>query len=383
MSEPWQPETSGTWAPLTGIRIVDFSMFVPGPFASAICADLGAEVIKVEAPRGDPGRSYVPVQFRMENRNKRSLALDLKNPESLQVVEKLAAHADIAIEGFRPGVARRLRIDFESLSVFNPQIIYCSISGYGQTGPWRERPGHDVNYVAAAGALAFPGQWLKAPARSSLPLADMSGGAFAAVAILAALQERNTSGKGAQLDLSLFESAFFWAAMRHSLDPAVDPRAHIFPVNDVFETADGRRLTLGILEEHFWENFLAVAPELRDERFATDALRRQHGDELSLKIEKTVRSKSAAEWLRLLNEHDVPVDLCVTPGEAKGNEQILARATVQGEFVPFPVWANGRRGGRIRCGVPALGEHSREILVELGFDDGEIAQLKKTGAVPA
>jgi crotonobetainyl-CoA:carnitine CoA-transferase CaiB-like acyl-CoA transferase len=374
MSEPWQP--------LTGIRIVDFSMFVPGPFASAICADLGAEVIKVEAPRGDPGRSYVPVQFRMENRNKRSLALDLKNPESMQVVEKLAAYADIAIEGFRPGVARRLRIDFESLSVFNPQIIYCSISGYGQSGPWRERPGHDVNYVAAAGALAFPGQWLKAPVRSSLPLADMSGGAFAAIAILAALQERNTTGKGAQLDLSLFESAFFWAAMRHSLDPEVDPRAHIFPVNDVFETADGKRLTLGILEEHFWENFLKVAPELRDERFATDALRRRHGDELSSRLEKVLKSRPAAEWLRLLNEHDVPVDLCVTPGEAKSNEQILARETVKGEFVPFPVWANGRRGGRIRCGVPQLGEHSREILVELGFDDGEIAQLKKSGSVP-
>ena len=374
MSEPWQP--------LSGIRIVDFSMFVPGPFASAIFADLGADVIKVEAPRGDPGRGYVPVQFRMENRNKRSLALDLKNPESAKVVEKLAAHADVAIEGFRPGVAKRLRIDFETLSVFNPKLVYCSISGYGQTGPWRERPGHDVNYVAAAGALAFPGQWLKAPVRSSLPLADMSGGAFAAIAILAALQERDGTGKGVNLDLSLFESAFFWAAMRHSLDPDVDPRAHIFPVNDVFETADGKRLTLGILEEHFWQNFLEVAPELRDERFATDALRRQHGDELSSKIEATIRSKSAAEWLERLGGNDVPVDLCVTPGEATSNEQIVARETVKGGFVPFPVWADGRRGGRIRSGVPQLGEHSREILVELGFDDAEIAEMRRTGSVP-
>ena len=374
MSEPWQP--------LTGVRVVDFSMFVPGPFASAIFADLGAEVIKVEAPRGDPGRGYVPVQFRMENRNKRSLALDLKHRGSAQVVEKLAAHADVAIEGFRPGVAQRLGIDFATLSVFNPELIYCSISGYGQTGPWRERPGHDVNYVAAAGALAFPGQWLKAPARSSLPLADMSGGAFAAIAVLSALHQRNQTGVGVQLDLSLFESAFFWAAMRHSLDPQVDPRAHIFPVNDVFETADGKRLTLGILEEHFWENFLAAAPELREERFATDASRRQHGDELSLKIEKIVRSRSAAEWLQLLGRHDVPVDLCVTPGEATRNEQLVARETVKGDFVPFPVWADGRRGGRIRSGVPQLGEHSREILVELGFDDAEIAEMRRTGSVP-
>ncbi|MGQ0544821.1 MAG: CaiB/BaiF CoA transferase family protein [Betaproteobacteria bacterium] len=373
---------SEAWQPLAGIRVVDFSMFVPGPFASAIFADLGAEVIKVEAPRGDPGRGYIPVQFRMENRNKRSLALDLKNPSSRTVVERLAAKADIAIEGFRPGVAKRLGIDFETLNRHNPRLICCAISGYGQTGPWRERPGHDVNYVAAAGALAFSGQWRQAPVRSSLPIADMSGGAFAAIAILAALQERNSTGKGACLDLSLFESAFFWAAMRHSLDPQVDPRAHIFPVNDVFETADGKRLTLGILEEHFWQNFLEAAPELAEERFATDASRRQHGDELSLRLEKIMKSRPAAEWLRLLEEHDVPVDLCVSPGEAKEIPHLKARQAVAGDFVPFPVWANGRRGGRIRSGVPGLGEHSREILVELGFDDGEIAQMRKMGSVP-
>jgi crotonobetainyl-CoA:carnitine CoA-transferase CaiB-like acyl-CoA transferase len=374
VSEPWQP--------LQGIKVVDFSMFVPGPFCSAILADLGAEVIKIEAPRGDPGRGYVPAQFRMENRNKRSLALDLKKPESAEVVGRLAKHADIVLEGFRPGVAKRLKIDHETLKAHNGRIIYCSISGYGQTGPWRERPGHDVNYVAAAGALAFSGQWLKPPVRSSLPLADMGGGAFAGIAVLAALHHRNSTGNGSYLDLSLFESAFFWAAMRHSLDPKADPRAHIFPVNDVFETADGKRLTLGILEEHFWENFLKVAPELRDARFATDALRRQHGDELSLRIEKVIRTRPADEWLRLLGENDVPVDLCVTPAEAKSNPQLAFREAAKGEFVSFPVWANGRRGGRIRGGVPGLGEHSREILVELGFDDAAIAQMRKTGSVP-
>ncbi|MGH8725839.1 MAG: CaiB/BaiF CoA transferase family protein, partial [Burkholderiales bacterium] len=221
------------WLPLSGIRVVDFSMFVPGPFASAILADLGAEVIKVEPPKGDPGRAYVPAQFDTENRNKRGIALDLKAPGSRAVVEKLVRGAQVVLEGFRPGVAQRLNIDFDSLRRINPKLIYCSISGYGQTGPWRSRPGHDVNYVAAAGGLAFTGQWLKAPVRSSLPLADMGGGAFAAIAILSALHQ----GKGAQLDLSLLEAAFFWAAMRHGLDPAPDPRAHIFPVNDVFETA--------------------------------------------------------------------------------------------------------------------------------------------------
>jgi crotonobetainyl-CoA:carnitine CoA-transferase CaiB-like acyl-CoA transferase len=370
-------QPAAPWLPLAGLKLVDFSMFVPGPFCSAILADLGAEVTKVEMPRGDPGRAYVPVQFAAENRNKRSIALDLKNRESAAVVQRLVRHCDIVLEGFRPGVAQRLGIDFESFRKINGKLIYCSISGYGQTGPWRERPGHDVNYVAAAGALAFPGQWLQPPARSSLPIADMGGGAFAAIAILAALRE----GKGAYLDISLFETAFFWAAMRHGLDPQVDPRAHIFPVNDVFETADRRRLTLGILEEHFWQNFVKLAPELGDPRFSSDSRRRQHGDLLSKKLENIMKTRTAAEWLRLCEEHDVPVDLCVTPGEAVRHPQLVERQAVERGCAKFPVWANGRRGGRIRAATPALGEHSRELLVELGFDDAEIAALLQSGAV--
>jgi crotonobetainyl-CoA:carnitine CoA-transferase CaiB-like acyl-CoA transferase len=367
------------WLPLRGIQVLDFSMFVPGPFASAMLADLGAEVIKVEMLKGDPGRAYVPVQFETENRNKRSIALDLKHAAAKDIVHRLARNARIVLGGFRPGVAKRLGIDYETLKKSRGDLVYCSISGYGQTGPWRERPGHDVNYVAAAGALAFPGQWLKAPARSSLPIADMGGGAFAAVAILAALHE----GKGAYLDLSLFESAFFWAAMRHSLDREVDPRAHIFPVNDVFETSDGKRLTLGILEEHFWNNFVQLAPELDQERFSTDALRREHGDALSLELEKVLKTRSSSDWLRLCEENDVPVDLCVTPGEAAQHPQLAERQAVQRGYAAFPVWANGRRGGAIRRRTPKLGEHSREILVELGFDDAEIAGFLQAGAAGA
>jgi crotonobetainyl-CoA:carnitine CoA-transferase CaiB-like acyl-CoA transferase len=363
------------WSPLAGLRVVDFSMFVPGPFCSAIFADLGAAVIKVESPKGDPGRAYVPVQFRTENRNKRSIALDLKNPSSKKIVERLVGQADVVIEGFRPGVAKRLGIDYETFRKYNPKIIYCSISGYGQSGPWRERPGHDVNYLAAAGGLAPPGQWLQPPARSSLPIADMAGGSFAAIAIASSLFQREQTGKGVHLDLSLFESAFFWAAMRHGLDADVDPRAHIFPVNDVFETADGKRLTLGILEEHFWDNFKRVAAGFDGEEFSTDAKRRANGDALSRKLSGALLSKSADEWIALLEANDIPVDLCVTPAEAARNEQLLERKAASGGFATFPVFADGMRGGSLRSGVPKAGEHTREILVELGFDDAEIADL--------
>ncbi|HEX7054075.1 MAG TPA: CaiB/BaiF CoA-transferase family protein [Burkholderiales bacterium] len=365
------------WLPLAGVRVVDFSMFVPGPFCSSILADLGADVIKLEPPRGDPGRSYVPVQFHTENRNKRSLAIDLKHSASADVIRRLAEKTDVAIEGFRPGVARRLGIDYPSLRRHNARLVYCSISGYGQTGPWRERPGHDVNYVAAAGGLAFPGGWLKPPARSSLPVADMAGGSFAAIAILAALRE----GKGAYLDLSLFEAAFFMCAMRHGLDPQADPRAHIFPVNDVFECADGARLTLGILEEHFWQSFVKLVPELGDERFSTDASRRKHGDALSSLLERIFKTRTAAEWQRLLEANDIPVDLCVTPGEAARHPQLVERQALERGHAKFPVWANGARGAAIRSGTPKLGEHTREILVELGFDDGAIAELKGVRAI--
>ena len=365
------------WLPLAGVKVVDFSMFVPGPFASAILADLGAEVIKVEPPKGDPGRAYVPVQFDTENRNKRSIAIDLKSSAAKPLVEKLVAKAQVVLEGFRPGVAKRLHIDFESLKKINPRLVYCSISGYGQSGPWRERPGHDVNYVAAAGGLAFPGQWLKPATRSSLPIADMGGGTFAAIAVLAALHE----GNGAYLDLSLFEAAFFWSAMRHGLDAGADPRAHIFPVNDVFETADGKRLTLGILEEHFWNNFVALVPQLNRPEFSDDASRRRNGDALSLLLAEVFKSRPANEWLRILEENDVPVDLCVTPGEASQHIQLQERQAVEKGYAKFPVWANGKRGGRIRAGTPRLGEHTREILVELGFDDSQVADFVKTGTV--
>jgi crotonobetainyl-CoA:carnitine CoA-transferase CaiB-like acyl-CoA transferase len=149
----------------------------------------------------------------------------------------------------------------------------------------------------------------------------------------------------------------------------------------VFETADGKRLTLGILEEHFWENFVRVVPELADERFASDAKRRANGDALSQRLTEILRQKSAEEWIRLCDEHDVPVDLCVTPGEAAKHPQLVERKATERGHAKFPVWANGRRAGSIRKATPKLGEHSREIMVELGFDDGEIAGLRKKNVV--
>lgn len=376
------------WQPLAGVRVLDFSMLLPGPFATAILADLGADVIKVEPPAGDSARAVLPAMYRAANRNKRSLVLDLKQPAAAGVAQRLARWADLAIESFRPGVAARLGVDRAALARHNPRLIYCSLSGYGQNGPWRDRPGHDLNYLAAAGGLAFAGQWGRAPARSSLPIADIAGGSFAATAILAALHEVSRTGQGVELDLGLMEATLFCSALRHGLAPDTDASGHLFAANDIFETADGRYLTLGLVEQHFWDNFRAAvrafAPQVDAPHFADDAGRRRHGDELSRLMHALLRTRTADEWLSLFAAFDLPVELCVTPYAASHSEQVGARGCagdIDGErFIRFPVRADGGAVPVLRSAAPALGEHGAEILAMLDFSEQEIAALRAAGA---
>jgi len=377
-----------SWLPLAGIKVADFSVLIPGPFTTAILADLGADVIKVEPPRGDSGRSLLPAVFHAINRNKRSLALDLKHAEAKPVVERLARWADVVIESNRPGVSARLGIDYASLSALNSGLIYCSLSGFGQNGPWRDRPGHDIGYVGASGGLSYPGSWLGKPARSSIPIADMQGGSFGTIAILAALHARGRSGKGTQLDLSLYEAGLFCAALRHGIAEHTDPRAHIWPVNDLFETADGSVLILGIVEQHFWDNFRAAVKEMEpavmDPRFDTDPSRRKHGDELSRLLKRLFLNKTARQWHDLLEPLDVPLELPLTPTEASRTEYAKARedvAEVDGQrHVLFPLWANGRRGGKIRRATPALNADGAAVLQELGFAQDEVQRILGSAA---
>ena len=377
-----------SWLPLEGIKVADFSALIPGPFTTAILADLGAEVVKIEPPRGDPARSLLPAVFHAVNRNKRSLALDLKHADAKPVIERLAHWCDILIEANRPGVSKRLGTDYASLSALNPRIVYCSLSGFGQNGPWRDRPGHDIGYVGASGGLSYPGSWLGKPARSSIPIADMQGGSFGTIAILAALHERNRGGRGVELDLSLYEAGLFCAAMRHGIAEHTDPRAHIWPVNDLFETADGSVLILGIVEQHFWDNFRAAAkalePAVMDPKFDTDPSRRKHGDELSRLLKKLFLQKTAQQWHDLLEPLDVPIELPMTPAEASRTEYAAARQDVtelDGErHVTFPLWANGERGGKLRRATPKLNADGAAVLRELGFAEPEVERLLGSAA---
>lgn len=375
------------WAPLEGVKVIDFSLQLPGPFATLALGDLGADVIKVEPPEGDMARGMRFPMFRNTGRNKRSVTLDLKNPNAAAVIERLAAWADIAIEGYRPGVAKRLGIDYDTLAAVNPRLIYCSLTGYGQTGPEAHKPGHEFNYLAAAGTLVLSGHWGEPPRRSGVPMSDLAGGNYATIAILAALHERNRSGRGAYLDLSITEVALSYTVSRHGLDLDHVTDVHLWPTNDVFATADGKAVTLGIVEEHFWKNFVAavkdLAPDLGDARYGDEPARRAHGDELSRRLHEVLKSRGIDEWMARFERHDVPAQRCLAPLEASLSPQIVARETVMEmgaeRHVPFPVRVNGRRGAVLNRLAPGLGEHNREVLAELGFGAAETAAFESAG----
>ncbi|HYH19553.1 MAG TPA: CoA transferase [Azospirillum sp.] len=385
------PTPRPPWQPLAGLRVVDFTALLPGPFLTAMLADLGAEVVKVEPPGGDSGRRYQPDMFRAVNRGKRSLTLDLKTPAARGVAHRMAAGADVVVESSRPGVAERLGIGWADLRAVNPRLIYGSLSSYGQDGPWRDHPAHDINIVAASGGLGLPGHWTRPPSRLSLPFADFAAGSMAATAILAALRERDRTGQGTVLDLGLFEAALYCAAMRHGGEEPADPRGHLSPVNDSFETADGRWIALGLLEDHFWARFRDAvreeAPDLADPALDTNEGRRAAGDRLAARVADLMRTRTLADWLPRLRAADLPAEPCLTPAEAMASEQATARGLVTrtadgAAHVVFPVRAGGRLA-RVQGPPPGLGADADAVLGALGYGPDDIDALRASGAFGA
>lgn len=352
-------------------------------------ADLGAEVIKVELPGGDYSRAMKGRIFEGSNRNKRSIELDIKSAGAQEIVQKLALHADIVVEGFRPGVAARLGFGAEQLRRFNPRLIYCSISGFGQFGPDSNKPGHDLAYLAMAGALAYKGQLRQPPRRGSLPVADLVGGACASVAILAAIRQRDATGEGSTLDMSLYESALYATAARFSLDTDAASVTHLFPGNDLFVCADGRQIALTVVEEKFWVNFVRttrdLAPEIGSADFATEAGRLQNAERLMQIIDTILATKPAQDWIELFDANDVPAAICITPIESLRTEHAIARnihvETPDGPVYPFPVIADGKRLPRQQHSPPRLGHDGADILSELGFGRAQIDRFVQERAV--
>ncbi|GEN35434.1 MULTISPECIES: CaiB/BaiF CoA transferase family protein [Aneurinibacillus] len=383
---------------LIGLRILDLTRLLPGPYCTLLLGDLGAEIIKVEEKgRGDYTRDMLRGIYYAVNRNKKSISVDLKLEEGRQIVLDLAKQCDVLVEGFRPGVVNRLGIDYETIKAVNPKIIYCSISGYGQDGPYKLEPGHDLNYLSVAGAMSIPGQMGYPPMRSGLPVADLSSSMFAAVSILAAVVYQRSTGKGQYIDVSMTDSVFSWASTRFGdymierelIDP--EKMEHILATNDIFETKDGKKIALGVLEEHFWIGLCkGISREdlLQDNRFLTNELRKQNKEILHEILKEIFKTKTREEWLRLLKEQKAPASSVNNVEEAFSDQQLNYRGMIQKIFVsslnkdilqvPYPVKLS-ETPAKIKSAPPELGEHTDMILrYILNYSEEKINKLKES-----
>ena len=377
---------------LRDVRVLDLTRLLPGPYATLLLADLGAEVIKIEEPRGgDPVRAIPPfidgksARFEALNRNKRSLTLDLKQPEGREIFYKLVERCDVVVEGFRPGVVQRLEIDYERLRAVNPRVVYCSISGYGQRSPYRNHVGHDVNYVARAGLLSLTGH--PEPVIPGVPIADLAGATFAAFSIVSALlaRERSPSREGCYLDVSLTDAVISWLALHlaetlatgRAVRPHEQALTGAFPCYAIYETKDGRRLAVGALEEKFWRR---LCEALGVPEFAAHQFDAQKRGEIFARLRDIFRSKTLEEWFQQLDPTEVPVSPVLDLKEVAQDEHVRARGLLRPPGIAFPVHISPAEAQGDRP-APALGEHTQSVLEELGYSSDEIRKLRKRGVV--
>jgi alpha-methylacyl-CoA racemase len=380
-------------APLAGIRVLDLTRLLPGPVATLHLADLGADVVKVEdCGEGDYARRIgakpgtVSAFYRAVNRNKRSLALDLKDERGRDVFRALARCADVIVEGFRPGVVAALGIDYATIAAVNPRIVYAALSGYGQTGPRAQAPGHDINYLGYAGVLDQIGARNGPPALCNLQIADLLGGsATTALAILAALLGVARGGSGryidvAMADASLAHNIFALHALEQwgaTLPRGADLLTGGVPCYGVYPTQDGRWLAVGALETKFWQALCAALdrPDLVAGQFAQGG----EGIRVRAELERLFGGAPLAAWAERLAH----VDCCVTPiatlDEALVDPQFAAREMVvtdaDGARAYAPPFKLSDHAFAIARKAPAQGEHSAEVLREAGFDDAAVASL--------
>jgi crotonobetainyl-CoA:carnitine CoA-transferase CaiB-like acyl-CoA transferase len=392
--------------PLSGIRVLDLGRHLAGPTCAMWLGDLGADVIKIENPdKGEDGRTSGPPFYNGEsafflsaNRNKRSLALDVKTPEGQEIFRKLAATSDVIIENFRPGVMEALNIGYDRVAETNPGIIYCSISGFGADGPFRDRPGLDQIIQGFSGLQSVTGFEGGEPVRVGIPIADLLTGLFGAYGVLAALQARERTGRGQRVQTSLLEGMVgmlgFQATRYLNGGDIPPPAGNHHPINapyGVFRTQDGY-VTIGATGDKRWPKFCEVigAPEfLEDERFRTNGGRHAHRLELAELIGEKLQTRTSDEWVELLNEHSIPCGPIYRVDQTLEHPQVLHRQMVVEREHPtagtirllgLPVKFS-ETPGDVHLVPPLLGMHSCDILKEAGLSDAEIEELAARGIV--
>jgi crotonobetainyl-CoA:carnitine CoA-transferase CaiB-like acyl-CoA transferase len=397
----------GGGLPLDGVRVLDLTRLLPGGFCSLLLADFGADVVKVEDPRGgDYLRDWPPfyagaadgaasAPFLALNRNKRSICVDLRAPGGRDVLLRLVAGHDVLLESFRPGVLDRLGVGYERLREENPGLVYCAITGYGQDGPLRERAGHDINYLARVGLLGLGGEAGGPPAVGAGQIADVGGGAlFAAFAILAALRERDRSGLGQLVDVAMADGALSWLAMvagGYLADGRPPRRGGVELAGSLvcyrpYACADGW-VALGALEPKFWAAWCRGVG-------AEELITHQHdapGSPTHRAVAAIFRGRTRAEWEAFGAAHDCCVEPVLELDEAIDSELVGARRMVVSIDQPgverpvrqlgIPVKLSRTPGDHARRPGPAPGEHTDAVLAQAGYDDAEIASLQAAGAV--
>jgi len=383
--------------PLSGVRVLDLTRLLPGSVATLHLADMGADVVKIEDTQaGDYSRRLGRVRegmsdfFRMVNRNKRALRLDLKKPQGLEVLLRLAGGAEVLVESFRPGVMAKLGAGYQAVAAVNPRIVYCSITGYGQDGPYAQRAGHDINYIGTAGVADRIGT-AEAPVVPNFQIADLLGGALTPVmGILAALIDARSSGRGRHVDVAMTDAVF-----AHAIFPVLEssgpgktpPRGSSrldggLPCYNVYRARDGRYMAVGALERKFWEALCDTlgCPDLKDKHLV-------YGDEakqVKERLSAIFATRNHSEWTQLLAGADCCVNPILTIDEAEANEQLRARGMCfveSGLTQLAPPLKFSEFEFAIERPAPEPGQHSGEVLREAGYAEAEIESLRSAGVI--
>lgn len=377
---------------LNGIRVLDLTRLVPGPYASQLLADLGAEVIKVEEPkRGDYARDISPkkdgvgIIFRALNRGKKSVSIDLSQDRGREILYRMVEDTDVFIEGNRPGVAEKLQIDYDTLTEYNSSLVYCSLSGYGQDGPYRDRPGHDLNYSSYTGLMDMTRSDEDGrPALTGFPISDMAGGLMAAFRICGALAGRGMNNQeGTYLDVSLTEACLSFSQPVSVLALAGKnprPRKSAFtgkyPCYDVYECKEGEYVSLAALEQKFWKSFCRTVgkEDLIEHHLSDDPDTREF---VRSELQELFSGKSREEWVQDLEGEGVMVSGVRTPGEAVNDPHFQFRNVFQNQEsrVGLPDVEGASEE------PPEKGEHTRELLTRAGFEFDELQTLSKEGII--
>lgn len=390
--------------PLSGIKVVDLTRILSGPYCTMILADLGAEVIKIESPGGDDTRQWGPpfvhgesAYFLSINRNKKSMVLNLKQERAKEVFLKLVETADVVVENFRPGTLERLGIGYETLKQHNPRIILASISGFGQTGPYAHKPGYDVLAQGMGGLMSVTGEENRPPVKAGFSLADVGAGMWAAFGIMVALWERERSGEGQWVDASLLDTVISWQtylagnyfATRQDPKPLGGAHPNIVPYQ-VFEASDGYFI-LAVGNDSHWNSFVkAMNMEIfEDPRFATNPDRVRNRDVLIPIMEEIFKQKTVKEWIALFEGVKIPCGPVNKFSDILNDPHVLEREMVV--KVPHDEWGMlemlgipiklSRTPGQVHSVPPKLGEHTEQVLKNLGYDEMEIEALEASGAV--